>query len=101
MPRTVFLRVVSWPTSCVRAASSARTARVSLLLDGHLFVPADTYDLRNAIGIVRVGLVDFEGQRRLGVSCRCTRPAARAPSFRGTAKWRADRTPSRRARPQV
>src|SRR5512134_248279 len=40
-----------------------------MLLTVTSFVPADTYDLRDAIGIVRVGLVDLEGQRRLGVPC--------------------------------
>src|SRR3954447_4387877 len=36
-------------------------------LDYHLAVPACAYDLRQTAGIVAVGLVQLQGERRLGV----------------------------------
>jgi hypothetical protein len=53
----------------LRACHQQRTHGLAVEpLHRHLTVPADTHDLRRTEGVVGVGLVDLERQRRLGVA---------------------------------
>src|SRR4051812_19765143 len=67
MPRTQFFSVVICDTIWARATSSARTAwqsRPFTITSRY----AHAHDLRQTEGVVGVGLVDLQRQRRLGVA---------------------------------
>ena len=78
-------------TSCARVVSRSDQWLFRLSTE-HLAVPARAHDLRQATGIVAVGLVPGR-KASAALTCRASRQTTGRPSFRSSCQCQADKGP--------